>query len=179
MIEKIYQDNTHPNITLIIPCYNEEAILSSNVRIIERYLKNPLFGYSWEILLINDGSKDNTGEIANELSNQIQNLRVIHHPINLNLGCALQTGFKNAKGEIIVVLDIDLSYAPECIVKLADALYEESADIVIASPYMNGGKVVAVPFVRRKMSRWVNRFMQISAQDKYYTFTGMVRAYRT
>jgi hypothetical protein len=43
---------------------------------------------------------------------------------------------------------------------------------------MNGGKVTAVPFTRKIMSRWVNRFMRIAAQDKYHTYTGMVRAYR-
>jgi hypothetical protein len=61
---------------------------------------------------------------------------------------------------------------------MTDKLIETSADIVIASAYMKGGKVTAVPFQRRVMSKWVNRFMSFAAQDKYYTFTGMVRAYR-
>jgi hypothetical protein len=61
---------------------------------------------------------------------------------------------------------------------MVDTLVEHSADIVLASPYMKGGKVTAVPRLRHIMSRWVNRFMRIAAQDKYYTFTGMVRAYR-
>src|ERR1700709_1483095 len=43
---------------------------------------------------------------------------------------------------------------------------------------MKGGKVTAVPFARRILSRWVNKFMRMAAQDKYHTFTGMVRAYR-
>ena len=43
---------------------------------------------------------------------------------------------------------------------------------------MKGGNETAVPFTRRIMSRWVNRFMRMAAQDKYYTYTGMVRAYR-
>jgi len=90
----------------------------------------------------------------------------------------LQTGFQNSKGEILVVMDIDLSYSVEHIELMVDKLLETSADVVIASPYMRGGKVTAVPFGRKIMSKWVNRFMSISAQDKYYTFTGMVRAYR-
>ena len=103
---------------------------------------------------------------------------MIHHPVNLNLGHALQTGFRNSRGDIIVVLDVDLSYSEEYIEKMVDKLIEASADIVVASPYMKGGKVTAVPFSRRIMSKWVNKFMRMSAQDKYYTFTGMVRAYR-
>ena len=61
---------------------------------------------------------------------------------------------------------------------MADKLIATYADVVIASPYMKGGKVIAVPFLRRIMSLWVNKFMRLAAQDKYYTYTGMVRAYR-
>ena len=78
-----------------------------------------------------------------------------------------------------MVLDIDLSYSVEHIGMMVDKLIETSADIVVASPYMKGGKVTAVPFFRKLMSRWVNRLMRRAAQDKYYTFTGMVRAYKT
>ncbi len=165
-------------ITVVAPCYNEEAILRNNVHVIASFMENSCSNYQWEILLINDGSKDGTGVIADELASEMEKVRVIHHPTNLNLGNALQTGFKNAKGDIIVVMDVDLSYSTECIKQLSDKLVETSADIVIASPYMKGGKVTAVPFLRRIMSRWVNRFMRMAAQDKYHTFTGMVRAYR-
>jgi glycosyltransferase involved in cell wall biosynthesis len=166
-------------ISIVVPCYNEEAILKANLETVRNFLESRSSKYIWEIIVINDGSKDNTRGIAEEFAKQDDNVRVVNHPANLNLGHALQTGFRNAKGEIIVVLDVDLSYSVEYIEKLVDKLLEESADIVIASPYMKGGKVTAVPFSRRIMSKWVNRFMSIAAQDKYYTFTGMVRAYRT
>lgn len=170
--------NQNPFLSIIIPCYNEEAILQNNIKVINNYLESKRPKYRWEILIINDGSKDKTGTIADDLANDISNIRVIHHPTNLNLGRALQTGFQNSKGEILVVMDIDLSYSVEHIELMVDKLLETSADIVIASPYMKGGEVTAVPFGRKIMSKWVNRFMSLSAQDKYYTFTGMVRAYR-
>jgi dolichol-phosphate mannosyltransferase len=168
-----------PFLSIIVPCYNEEAILQCNLKTIINYLDNKNDQYKWEIVLINDGSKDKTGIIADDFENQFQNIRVIHHPINLNLGNALKTGFKNAKGDIIIVLDVDLSYSVEYIGQMADKLIETSADIIIASPYMKGGKVTAVPFSRRIMSRWVNYFMRIAAQDKYHTYTSMVRAYKS
>jgi glycosyltransferase involved in cell wall biosynthesis len=168
-----------PFISIVVPCYNEEAILKSNLETIKKFLESRNFKYTWEIIVINDGSIDNTKEIAEEFAKQEDTVRVINHPINLNLGHAMQTGFCNSKGEIIVVLDVDLSYSVDYIEKLADKLIAESADIVIASPYMKGGKVTAVPFSRKIMSKWVNKFMSIAAQDKYYTFTGMVRAYRS
>ena len=169
---------TKPFVTLILPCYNEEAILQANLNLMISYLESKNYKYEWEILLINDGSKDKTGDIAEAFSEKDNRIRLIHHPTNLNLGNALQTGFCNAKGDILVVLDIDLSYSVDHIEMMVDKLIETSADIVIASPYMKGGKVTDVPFLRKIMSRWVNKFMQIAAQEKYHTYTGMVRAYR-
>jgi len=166
-------------LTIVLPCFNEEAILETNFGVINDFLISRIHKYTWEIIIINDGSRDRTGEIADKIEKQDSRVRVIHHPVNLNLGNAIKTGFRNAKGEIIVVLDVDLSYSVDNIEKLVDKLIEESADIALASPYMKGGKVTAVPFVRKIMSKYVNRFMRFAAQDKYSTFTGMVRAYRS
>ncbi len=168
-----------PYITIITPCYNEEAILGANIQTILSYLKSKEEKYKWEVLIVNDGSIDKTGSVAEKIAATENSVRVIHHPHNFNLGNALQTGFKNAEGDIIVVLDIDLSYSVEHIEVLVDTLIQASADIVVASPYIKGGRVTNVPFFRKIMSKWVNMFMRFSAQDKYYTFTCMVRAYRS
>lgn len=178
MQEKASNNSELPFVSLILPCYNEEAILRANLMLIIGYMVSKNYKYQWEILIINDGSKDKTGDIAEEFARQDDKIRTIHHPTNLNLGNALKTGFYNAKGEILVVLDIDLSYSVEHIESLVDKLIETSADIVVASPYMKGGKVTAVPFMREIMSKWVNKFMRIAAQEKFHTYTGMVRAYR-
>ena len=164
-------------VSIVLPCYNEEAIIQKNVSAIISYLEK-IDKYNWEIVLVNDGSKDKTGEIANQIEKSNKNVRVIHHPVNLNLGHALQTGFCNSKGDIIVVLDVDLSYSVDHIGRMVDKMMETSCDIVVASPYMKGGSVIDVPFSRKIMSKWLNKFMSFVAQEKYYTFTGMVRAYR-
>ena len=168
-----------PFISILLPAYNEELIIEKSVGIIVDYLESMKDKYLWEILIINDGSKDKTGILADSLAKIYKNLRVIHHIVNLNLGRALQTGFKNANGDIIVVLDIDLSYSADHIERLVDTQITTDADIVIASPYMKKGKVTGVPFVRALLSRTVNRFMRFAAQEKLSTFTGMVRAYKS
>jgi len=178
MQEKITQGETKAFVSIVLPCYNEQAILKNHIAIIVSYLESKNEKYMWEIVIINDGSNDQTGKIADGLAERNNKIRIIHHPTNLNLGNALKTGFKNSKGEIIVVMDIDLSYSVDHIGKLVDKMIETSSDIVIASPYMKGGKVIDVPFGRRIMSLWVNKFMRIAAQDKYHTYTGMVRAYK-
>ena len=111
-----------PLISIITPCYNEEAILNDNINVILQYLSNKKDKYQWEILIINDGSRDKTGAIADEIEKSNKIVRVIHHPVNLNLGNALKTGFRHAKGEVIVVMDIDLSYSVEYIEILVDKL---------------------------------------------------------
>lgn len=165
-------------ISVVVPCYNEEAILQSNLNSIIIYLKNIEYKFKWEIIIVDDGSKDKTGEIADSYEGQYNQIRVVHHPVNLNLGNALQTGFCNSKGDIIVVMDVDLSYSVDHIGIMVDKMLETSCDMVVASPYMKGGKVTNVPLTRKIMSKWLNRFMSFTAQDKYFTFTGMVRAYR-
>lgn len=168
-----------PLVSVIVPAYNEEAIVASNLEVISNYMKRLEDKFEWKIIFINDGSKDRTGELAEELSKQNDHIIVVHHIVNLNLGNALKTGFENADGDYIITLDLDLSYAPYHIGDLLQTLVTTGADVVVASPYMKGGKVTAVPFLRRIMSKWVNRFMRITAQEKLYTYTCMVRGYRT
>ena len=104
-MQKIIQgNNVKPFVTLILPCYNEEAILQANLDLMISYMESKNHKYDWEILLINDGSKDKTGDIAEAFVEMDKRIRVIHHPTNLNLGNALQTGFCNAQGDILRIL---------------------------------------------------------------------------
>ena len=89
MQELINNKNNKPFISVILPCYNEEAILETNINTIISYIET-INKYKWEIVIVNDGSKDKTGEIADTLENSNSIVRVIHHPVNLNLGKALQ-----------------------------------------------------------------------------------------
>jgi glycosyltransferase involved in cell wall biosynthesis len=168
-----------PSISLVIPAYNEEAIIEHCLGEIVTYINSLKDRYNWEILIINDGSKDKTGELADKFALGSDLIRVIHHPINKNLGSAMRTGFANAKGEFIITYDLDLSYSPDHIGKLADAITSTQSDLVLASPYMKGGRVTDVPFLRIVMSKWANRFMNFASKKKVYTYSGMVRAYRS
>src|SRR5215510_4590587 len=109
-------------VSVVIPCYNVEAILESNLNKIVSFLETKSGKYQWELVLVNDCSKDNTGKIADEFARKRTDVRVINHPVNLNLGLALQTGFRHSKGDIIVVMDVDLSYSVESIEQLVDKL---------------------------------------------------------
>ncbi|MEM7368472.1 MAG: glycosyltransferase family 2 protein [Bacteroidota bacterium] len=172
--------DTHilPLITLITPAYNEETIIEKSIHTLVEYMRGMEKRYRWEILIVNDGSADRTPELANQLVEQYENVRVVHHRVNRNLGVAMQTGFKHSKGDFVIVLDLDLSYGPDHIDRLMVEIEETDADMVIASPYMKGGKVTAVPFLRMLLSKTVNRLMRKAASKNIYTFTSMVRVYK-
>ncbi len=168
-----------PLISLVIPAFNEEAIIEKNMVTIINYLEGLRDQYDWDVLIIDDGSRDNTGALADKLAEDYKMVRAIHHDVNRNLGNSLQTGFQHAKGEYIVTFDMDLSYSVEHIQRLVEKIITDRADVVIASPYMKGGEVKSVPFLRRILSKFVNRYMYYVAQRKFHTFTGMVRAYNS
>lgn len=167
-----------PLISLVLPVYNEAAILRKSIEIIHNYLEKLSNAYTWEIIIVNDGSKDESGAIAEELALKYAHIRVLHHIVNLNLGNALKTGFANSRGVYVITLDLDLSYSEDHIGMLLSTIETTHADMVLASPYMKGGKVTGVPFSRIMMSKWVNWLMSLSSQEKYKTFTCMVRAYK-
>jgi dolichol-phosphate mannosyltransferase len=174
---KELQTKSTPLVSIVLPAYNEAAILTQSIERIYSHLMS-LDQYRWEILIINDGSNDNTGKIADELALQHTGVRVLHHIVNLNLGNALKTGFNNSNGDYVITMDLDLSYSVEHIEMMLSTIEATRADMVLASPYMKGGKVTAVPFARIMMSKWVNWLMSLSSQEKFHTFTCMVRAYK-
>lgn len=174
--------STRPLVSVILPAFNEEAVLEPNLSQLCTYMESLEKKYRWEILVINDGSGDDTGRIADRIAREKNNVRVFHHPYNFRLGQALRTGFRQSRGDVVVVMDIDLSYAPDHIERLLDRMKETRAKIVIASPYVKGGRVSHVPLFRRWLSYWANRFLCMMAtkdffSDKLTTITGMVRAY--
>ena len=166
-----------PLVSLVISVYNEAAILETNLYSLCQYMKSLEDEYHWEIILINDGSTDNTGALAEIFARGKDNVRVFHHVKNFGLGQAFQLAFDHCRGDYIVTLDIDLSYSPDHIQKLLIKIRDTQAKIVVASPYMAGGKTSDVPWLRRTLSIWANRFLSITAKGNVSTLTGMVRAY--
>ena len=166
-----------PFVSIVLPAYNEEAIVEKNLAELCYYLESLEDKYRWEIIIINDGSTDETGELAENFANKHRNVRVFHHFTNFGLGQAFKYAFKNCKGDYIITLDMDLSYSPEHIELMLKKIIETRARVVLASPYMKGGKISNIPWLRRYLSIWANRFLSIAAKGRLSTLTSMVRAY--
>ena len=166
-----------PLVSLLLPAYNEAAIVEKNLATLYEYMQSLEKEYRWEIVIVNDGSKDNTGELIEAFARARKNVQVIHHPTNFGLGQALKTGFNHCRGDYIVTMDVDLSYSPDHIRRLLAKMRDTGAKIVLASPYMKGGGVSSVPKLRRVLSIGANRFLSFAARGNLSTLTGMVRAY--
>lgn len=170
-------ESRKPFVSLVVPAYNEATILERHLLALCEYMESLEEEYAWELLIINDGSTDETGDIAEEFAAPRSNVRVLHHITNFGLGQAFQFAFRQCKGDYIVTLDLDLSYSPDHIGVLLSKMTETRARIVVASPYMEGGQVSNVPWLRRTLSVWANRFLSAVAKSNISTLTGMVRAY--
>jgi glycosyltransferase involved in cell wall biosynthesis len=96
------------SITAFFPAYNDEHTIENIVRTAAQEL-GKITG-DFEILVIDDGSRDNTGAIADRLAGEMPCVRVIHHPRNLGYGAALISGFKNARKDLIFYTDGDGQY---------------------------------------------------------------------
>jgi glycosyltransferase involved in cell wall biosynthesis len=169
--------DVRPLVSVVVPAYNEAEILRANLSLLCDYLVRLEEMYRWEVIVVNDGSTDDTGRLADMFAKERTNVRVLHHQTNFRLGQALRYAFNNCRGEYVVTIDCDLSYGPEHIGRLVTELRSTNAKIAIASPYAKNGHTTKVPFVRRVLSRSANRFLAATARGHLSTLTGMVRAY--
>ena len=166
-----------PLASIVVPGYTEAGIVINTLRTICDYMETLEDRYSWELIFVNDGSTDETGSLADSFAKKRNNIFVLHHFTNFGLGQALRYAFNNCRGDYIVTLDVDLSYSPDHIGRLLDKITESRARIIIASPYMKEGRVSNVPWLRKKLSRFANRYLSFAAPGNLSTLTGMVRAY--
>lgn len=166
-----------PLVSLVLAGLNEAPIIERNLKTLCDYMEALDPPLSWELVFVNDGSTDATGDIVEAFARTRPNVRVLHHERNRGLGQALRTAFVACRGDYVVCLDADLAYGPEHIPELIAKIRESGAKIVATSPYMKGGRVSKVPWLRAFLSRWSNRFLTLVAKGNMSTMTAMVRAY--
>lgn len=164
------QSSDAPEVSILIPVYNEEKILEESVREIATGVDE--LGISYELVLCENGSRDRTVEIAERLCGGIPALRVLRYP-EPNYGGALAEGIRQARGRNIVCFEIDFYDVP--FVECAQVLLKKY-DAVIGSKRARGARDRR-PFVRRLITWGFNTFLRI-----VFKFTGTdthgVKAFR-
>ena len=119
----------NPTISIIAPCYNEEETIEPFLRRIEEILTQ--INEPYEIVFINDGSKDNTLNILLNTKQNFKNIRIINFSRNFGKEAALTAGLDKARGEAAIPIDVDLQDPPELIKELV-AKWREGYDVVLA-----------------------------------------------
>jgi glycosyltransferase involved in cell wall biosynthesis len=115
-------------VSIIVPACNEEENIPFLVEEFAELSKNASFDF--ELLLVDDGSTDNTYTAAKKLARSHRFLKVLKHRANFGITQALQTGFKNAKGEVFVFFPADLQFLATDIPKLVEPILKDEADLV-------------------------------------------------
>jgi len=134
-------------ISIIVPTYNERE----NVKAVIKKLARALHGCEYEIIVVDDNSPDGTADVVEKLARKYP-VRVLRRRRRLGLASAVVYGFRYARGEILGVIDADLQHTPELVKKLVDAT-RINHDLVIASRYVNGAKIVEWPLYRWIISK--------------------------
>lgn len=166
------------DVSVVCPFYNEENILASAIQSLLDRLESKL-RVSWELIVVNDGSADNSEQVAADIANGHPKLRLLSYRHNRGRGHALRTGIAQARGSIIVTTEIDLSWGEDIVERLLAAMREHpDADLVVASPHLPGGGYKNVPFKRVFLSRFGNHVVRALMSDAATMNTGMTRAYR-
>lgn len=153
------------SISVIIPAYNE----AQNLKQLLSEIKNVSFPEATyvEIIVVDDGSEDDTAEIA-----RTEGVRVIKHPYNMGNGAAIKTGLRNATGDICVFIDADLQHSPQDIPKLVDEL--QNYDMVIGVRPTRGQE-----FHRRIANKFFNLLASYVTGRRILDLTSGFRAVRT
>jgi dolichyl-phosphate beta-glucosyltransferase len=159
---KVLQRNTPtPFLSIVIPVFNEEKRIGKSLDVITEYLQRQ--SYSYELLLVDDGSTDRTFDICQVFANKHEWARVIRHSKNHGKGCAVRTGVLNVSGEYVLVCDADLATPIEELNKFWNYL-EDGADIVIASRPLRESRLIRrQPWYRELAGRAFNLVVRLVA----------------
>jgi len=136
-------------LSIIVPTYNESRNIEELLTRLFAVIKPNYIPY--EVLIVDDNSPDGTAQIAEALKSKFD-LRVVKRPRKIGLASAVLNGFKLATGDILCVMDADLSHPPEAVLEMYKAITSQGADIVIGSRRVEGGGATNWPWYRRFIS---------------------------
>jgi dolichol-phosphate mannosyltransferase len=167
-------------IYIILPAYNEAKSLPLLIPKIKAVMEH--HNYSYTVIIVNDGSKDDTSHLINEYKKQMP-IEVINHKYNRGLGETIRDGFEYASeistdDDIIIRLDCDDTHDPIYMPGLIDKI-NQGSDVVIASRFVEGGGQEGLTFFRKTISLFANLFMKIFFPIKgLKEYSSGYRAYR-
>lgn len=145
-------------LNIIIPCYNEEAVISETHRRIMDVIANKNF--TFEITYVNDGSKDKTLQILKEIANNDSNVKILDFSRNFGHQPAVSAGLANSNAEFVAIIDADLQDPPECILEMLEKAETEQADVVYGVREVRKGETWFKKMTAKAFYRMLNYFSE-------------------
>ena len=161
--------------SIVIPAHNEEGCIVPTIESISQILEQEKIAY--EILVVNDNSRDKTEELLQQLNSENSQVRYINNYYPNGFGFAVRCGLENFQGDAVAIVMADSSDAPENIVDYYYKL-QEGYDCVFGSRFIKGGKVIDYPTHKLLVNRFANLFIQILFGLKFNDTTNAFKAYR-
>ena len=145
--------------SIVIPAYNEEKRIAGSLLETCAYMND--FGMEYEIIVVDDGSSDGTGRIVDHIAKDIRNVGLVRYEMNRGKGHALRTGVLATKGDLILVMDADLSTPMDELRKLMPYLSDGGFDIAIGSRALAlSDIIIKQPWWRRGMGKTFNKLVK-------------------
>ena len=115
-------------LSVIIPCYNEELVVNETYKRLTEVMR--ITGMDYELIFINDGSKDQTFPLLYQLSQEDPAVKILDFSRNFGHQCAVTAGINNCNGDLAVIIDADLQDPPEVILDMLEIQRKENANVV-------------------------------------------------
>ena len=164
-------------VSIVIPCYNEEASLPYLGRTLTKLEAELADRYEPTFVLVDDRSTDSTWEIMQSVFGSKPNFRLVRHEQNSGVSAAILTGIRHSETELVCSMDCDCSYDPLEFSRMLP-LMTDDVDLVTASPYHPQGRVKNVPGWRLLLSKGLSTIYRIVLPQKLHTWTSCFRVYR-
>jgi len=151
------------NLSLIIPCYNENDVLDLFYDEVTKVMK--LYGKEYELIFVDDGSTDGTKQKIINMALSDNAVKYISFSRNFGKEAAMLAGMKFSKGEYIGILDADLQHPPEFIIKMSEALDSGDYEIAAARRRDRSGEARIKSYFSKKFYKVINRLADIEIKD--------------
>lgn len=158
-------------LSIVVPCFNEEE----SVEIFFKEIQKVLADQNYEIIYINDGSSDNTLKKIKKLANENSNIKYISFSRNFGKESAIYAGLKNASGDLVCLIDVDLQHPPSLIPEMIETVSNEDYDVVAARRISRKGEPAIKSFFSHSFYKIFNRISEIELVEGATDYRVMTR----
>lgn len=150
-------------VSIIVPCFNEQEALPIFYKTIIPILKQ--LGPDYELILVDDGSKDNTAQIMKNLAQEDENVKYVIFSRNFGKESAMYAGLSKSKGDYVAVMDVDLQDPPEQLFEMLNTIKEEGYDCVATRRVTRKGEPKIRSWFARQFYKLINKWSQTEVVD--------------